>query len=481
MDIKTVAVYSEADKNALHVRLADEAVLIGPPPANQSYLNMDLVIKAAHDTGCDAIHPGYGFLSEKSEFNQKVRDAGLIFIGSDPKPMKLLGSKIESRIIMMNAGIPVIPGMKTHSREFQDFEDKAREMGYPVLIKASEGGGGKGMRVVHKTEDLKSSIEAAMRESLSAFGSDVVFLEKYIESPRHVEIQIAADNHGNAVYLFERECSIQRRHQKVIEESPSIALDPELRKKMGETAVKAVKTAGYNNVGTVEFLLDKNKNFYFLEVNTRIQVEHPITEMVTGIDLVKLQISISNGLELPFEQKDLSQNGHAIECRLYAEDADNNFMPSSGKILFLKEPKGPGVRFDSGIEQGSVVSVFYDPILAKLIVWGKDREEARKRMILALKDTVILGVKTSTGFMTDVLEHSEFINGNTCIDFIDKNIRIENMAKSDLLNPALLAATIASENNHKGSEMRATGNQMKTNGIPNPWQSIGKWEIADPN
>ena len=365
LNIKTVAIYSEADSKALHVQLADEAVCIGPPPANQSYLNMDAVIKAAFDTGCDAIHPGYGFLSEKHEFNQKVRDAGLTFIGSKPEPMRLLGSKVQSRIMMLQAGVPVIPGMKTSSKDIKDYEKTADEMGYPVLIKASDGGGGKGMRVVYKKEDLQPSLDAAMRESLSAFGSDVIFLEKYIESPRHIEFQVAADDYGNAVYLFERECSIQRRHQKIIEETPSTALTPELRKKMGETAVRVIQTSGYNNVGTVEFLLDKNNNFYFLEVNARIQVEHPITEMVTGVDLVKLQIGIASGEKMPFTQEELHQYGHAIECRIYAEDSDNNFMPSSGKILYLKEPKGPGVRYDSGIYQGVEVPIFYDPILAK--------------------------------------------------------------------------------------------------------------------
>ncbi len=474
MDIKTVAVYSEADSSALHVQLADEAVYIGPPPALQSYLNMDAIIKAAKTTKSEAIHPGYGFLAENHEFNQKVKDAGLIFIGPNPVPMKLLGSKVASRVAMIKAGVPVIPGMKSSSKDFAEFEKTANEMGYPVLIKASAGGGGKGMRVVHKKEELKSAVEAAMRESLSAFGSDEVYLEKYIESPRHVEFQVAADNFGNVVYLFERECSIQRRHQKIIEETPSPVMTPELQKKMGETAIKVIKTANYNNIGTVEFLVDKNRNFYFLEVNARIQVEHPVTEMTTGVDLAKLQIHIASGEKLPFRQEDLRQNGHAIECRIYAEDAYSNFMPSSGKILYLKVPLGSGVRYDSGIYQGAEVPVFYDPVLAKLIVWGADREEARKKMLLALKENVILGVKTSIGFMLKCLEHPEFIRGNTFTNFIEKNIKIEKDAEGKLLNYAFLGSAMHHNDNKKNSKtFTAASGEM-----PTPWQTIGSWEIC---
>ncbi|MCX7735173.1 MAG: acetyl-CoA carboxylase biotin carboxylase subunit [Candidatus Kapabacteria bacterium] len=471
LDIKTVAVYSEADRNSLHVLMADEAICIGPPPALQSYLNMDAIINAALETNCDAIHPGYGFLSEKFVFNKKVNEVGLVFIGSSPEPMKLLGSKVESRKTMIEAGVPVIPGMKGSSKDISEYIKLADEIGYPVLIKASDGGGGKGMRVVYNPDDLKPSVESAMRESQSAFGSDIVFLEKYIESPRHVEIQIAADNYGNVVYLFERECSIQRRHQKIIEETPSVALTTELRKKMGETAVRVVKAANYNNLGTVEFLLDKDKNFYFLEVNTRIQVEHPVTEMTTGVDLVKLQIRIAAGEELPFKQEELSQNGHSIECRIYAEDADNNFMPSAGKILLFKEPVGPGIRYDSGVYQGSEVPIYYDPILAKLIVWGKNREEARKRMILALKDNVILGVQTSIRFMLDVLEHPEFIDGNTYTNFIEKNMR-ERSIFDDL--SSIFAVAAYANLNEKPKQVFQISSDM-----PTPWQTIGKWEIAN--
>ncbi|MFC2129965.1 acetyl/propionyl/methylcrotonyl-CoA carboxylase subunit alpha [Bacteroidota bacterium] len=474
MEIGTVAVYSEVDAQALHVQMADEAVCIGPAPALKSYLNQDAVIKAAKDTGCDAIHPGYGFLAENSDFNRKVRKSGLIFIGPDPEPMELLGSKVASRKLMIETGIPVIPGMKGSSKKIEDFEKTAGEMGFPVLIKASAGGGGKGMRVVHNKENLKESVEAAMRESLSAFGSDEVFLEKYIESPRHVEFQIVADNHGNAIYLFERECSIQRRHQKIIEEAPSPVMDPDLQQRMGETAIKVIKAANYNSAGTVEFLVDKNKNFYFLEVNARIQVEHPVTEMTTGIDLVKLQIGIANADKIPYKQEELKQNGHAIECRIYAEDADNNFMPSSGDILFLKEPIGPGIRYDSGIYQGSNISVFYDPVLAKLIVWGKDREEARRRMILALKQNIILGVKTSIAFMIKCLEHPEFIKGNTFTDFIDKNMDMNEEKDVDLINAAFTAAALHQKRNKKTAQVTVSGNGE----MPNPWLTIGSWEIC---
>ncbi len=437
---------------------------------------MDAVIQAAKDSGCDAIHPGYGFLAENPAFNKKVRDAGLVFIGPEPQPMELLGSKVASRKLMLESNVPVIPGMKSSSLKIEDFEKSAAEMGFPVLIKASAGGGGKGMRVVHEMKDLAESVKSAMRESKSAFGSDEVYLEKYIEQPRHVEFQVAADQHGNAIYLFERECSIQRRHQKIIEEAPSTALNPELRKKMGETAVKAIKAANYDNVGTVEFLLDKNKNFYFLEVNTRIQVEHPITEETTGVDLVKLQIGISNGEKLPYTQDSLSQKGHAIECRIYAEDGEKNFLPSSGKILLFRQPLGPGVRYDAGVYQGAEVPVFYDPIMAKLIVWGKDREEARKRMILALKDNVVLGVKTSINFMIRTLEHPEFIKGNTFTNFIETNMTDENHGFTDeIVDMAFAGAAVHSKNNAKNGN----GEVFVQQGVmPSPWQSLGNWEIC---
>lgn len=477
MEIETVAVYSEIDSEALHVQLADESVFIGPSPANESYLDMEKIIDAAKITGCDAIHPGYGFLSENHEFNKKVRDSGLIFIGPNPDSMKLLGSKVASRELLLKEGLPVIPGMKSSSLNIDDFVKTAEEMGYPVLIKASAGGGGKGMRVVNDPEKLAEAVESSMRESKSAFGSDEVYLEKYIESPRHVEFQVAADHHGNAIYLFERECSIQRRHQKIIEEAPSPVMDPELQKRMGETAVKIINAASYDNIGTVEFLVDKDKNFYFLEVNARIQVEHPITEETTGIDLVKLQVNIANNEIMPYKQSDLQQFGHAMECRIYAEDGESNFMPSSGKILFLNQPVGPGIRNDTGITKASEVPVFYDPIMAKLIVRAETREECRKRMIHALKENVQLGVKNSISFMIQCLEHPEFIAGNTFTNFIEKNIETtDGSEKSHLLNIALTAAAI----NHRESRKNTTSSHEDSK-IPTPWQTIGQWEICKNN
>ncbi|MGB9702665.1 MAG: acetyl-CoA carboxylase biotin carboxylase subunit [Candidatus Kapaibacteriota bacterium] len=472
LGIKTVAIYSEIDKNALHTQVADEAVLIGKAPANESYLNQDRIIEAALKTECDAIHPGYGFLSEKYDFNQKVRDSGLIFIGPNPLSMKLLGSKVESRITMIEAGIPVCPGMKGSSKDFEEFEKVAQEIGFPVLVKASDGGGGKGMRIVRELKDLKSSVEAAMRESISSFGSDVIFLEKYIESPRHIEFQVAGDHYGNAIHLFERECSIQRRHQKIIEETPSPILDSELRKKMGETAVKVIKASNYDNVGTVEFLLDKDKNFYFLEVNARIQVEHPITEMTTGVDLLKLQVHISEGKELPFKQEDLVQRGHSLECRIYAEDPDNSFMPSPGKIHFLKEPTGIGVRYDSGITQNSEVSIYYDPILAKLITYGQNREESRIRMINALKENVILGVKTSIPLMIEVLQHKEYISGNISTNFLNDYFSEKIPVNEDETKLALAVAGLTQV------QKKGKVKDNSVNGIQsNPWLEIGKWEL----
>jgi len=373
LGIPSVSVYSEADRKSLHVQMADEAYEIGPPPPSESYLNIPKIIEIAKRAGANAIHPGYGFLAENWQFAKACEDEGIIFIGPNPNAMRLLGNKVESRKEMEKAVIPVIPGMESSSRDFSVFKEEAEKIGYPVLIKAAGGGGGKGMRIIRSSEELIPSLESSMRESKSAFGDDSVYLEKFIEEPRHVEIQVLADNYGNAIHLCERECSVQRRYQKIIEESPSPALDEDLRERMGETAKKVIKHAGYNNAGTVEFLLDKERNFYFLEVNARVQVEHPVTEMVSGIDIVKNQIFIADGEKLKYKQGDIKQRGHAIEGRIYAEDPENNFLPSPGKILYLKEPSGPGIRCDSGIFSGFDVSPLYDPILSKLIVWAEDR------------------------------------------------------------------------------------------------------------
>ncbi len=470
MGIETVAIYSEVDDNALHVRLADKAVLIGPPLPLQSYLNIKKIIDTAKSLQVDAIHPGYGFLAENAEFARRCEQAEIIFIGPTSEAMALLGDKIKSRQTMIAAKIPVIPGMETTAASFDDLAKAAEVIGYPVLLKASAGGGGKGMRIVHSSDELENAMEAGMREAKSAFGDDSVYLEKYIEEPRHVEFQVLADKHGNVIHLFERECSIQRRHQKIVEESPSVALNGELRQKMGETAIRVVTSSGYTNAGTVEFLLDKNKNFYFLEVNARLQVEHPVTEFVTGVDLVKQQIKVASGDRLELCQDDLRQQGHAIECRIYAEDPENNFLPSLGKILFLNEPSGPWIRNDSGIYSGFEVSMYYDPILAKLIVWGENREDARKRMKSALEDYAIIGIKTQVPFLKEVIEHAEFIKGNTATDFIGRYFpKWKGTQQHQKI--ALYAAAINSYENF-GIKPTSSIQQQLT-----PWQTLGQWEI----
>jgi len=436
----SVVVYSEADLNALHVKMADYSVHIGDSIPKESYLNIDKIIKAAIENDCDAIHPGYGFLSENWLFCKRVTESGLIFIGPNYNAMKLLGSKTESRELMEKNNIPLVPGFKSNSNNYDEFLEQAKIIGFPILIKAAAGGGGKGMRIVRKEEDFKHSFEIAKRESLSAFGSDDVYIEKYIENPKHIEFQIAADKFGNIIHLNERECSIQRRHQKIIEESPSMSLDNSLRFKMGETAKKVCLFANYDNLGTVEFLLDKEKNFYFLEVNARIQVEHPITEETTGIDLVKLQLEISEGKKLPYNQEDIITQGHSIECRIYAEDGNNNFMPSSGKILFYKEPKGKGIRFDTGIYEGFEVPIYYDPILAKLIVKGFNREEARLKIIEALKNTVILGISNSIELIVKILESKEFIENEIFTNTLDLKYNSFKRDDDKFLIEALLAA-----------------------------------------
>ncbi len=478
MGISTVAVYSEADRESLHVQMADEAFCIGPAPAVESYLDMDGIIRTAHAARAEAIHPGYGFLAENAEFDRLCEKENIVFIGPNSKALKLVGDKVRSRQTMEKAGVSIIPGMKRIPKDLSEFGSEAKKIGFPVMIKASAGGGGKGMRVVHSPKDLKSGLEAGMREAKSAFGDESVYLEKYIEEPRHVEFQVLADNYGNVVHLYERECSIQRRHQKIVEETPSQALTPELRARMGETAKKVMQVSGYNNAGTVEFLLDKDKNFYFLEVNARLQVEHPVTELTMGVDLVHQQILIASGEKLPFKQEDLSQRGHSIECRIYAEDPLNNFLPSSGKVLFLKEPKGPGVRHDCGIFSGSNVPIYYDPILAKLIVWAEDREMACQRMIHALGDYVILGIKTTIDFLKDVIAHPQFQAGNTTTSFIQKHLDgWEGKKKTEEgLTLALIASAFDNLNKtHAGPGVNRGAVRKETF---SPWQSLGKWRLG---
>jgi acetyl-CoA carboxylase biotin carboxylase subunit len=441
LGISPVAVYSEADRDALHVRLADAAVLLGPPPAAQSYLDMDRVIAAAQETGAEAIHPGYGFLSENAEFARRVAAAGLVFIGPPPGAIAQMGDKAAARALMEKSGVPVVPGA-------QDLPDDkalakaAKAIGYPVLVKAAAGGGGKGMRVVHAPADLAESAAAARREALGAFGDDRLLLEKYLPDARHIEFQILADRHGNTVHLFERECSVQRRHQKVIEETPSPLLDDDLRTEMGAAAVAAARAVDYTNAGTVEFIVDPHtRAFYFLEMNTRLQVEHPITEAVTGLDLARWQIRIAAGEPLPFAQENLHQRGHAIECRLYAEDPAAGFLPAAGRLLVFHPPSGPGVRVDSGVQTGAEVSVHYDPLLAKLIVHAEDRPAALQRMAAALTETVALGLATNREFLQDVLAHPVFLAGEANTRFIEEHL--PDWRPGEIPAAALIAAALA--------------------------------------
>ncbi len=477
LSIRTVAVYSEADQDSLHVQMADEACCIGPAPAGDSYLNMDRIIQVARQAGAEAIHPGYGFLAENANFARRCEKEKIVFIGPNSKALALVGDKVRSRLTMEKAGVPIIPGMKSTAGSISEYKKEARKIGYPVMIKASAGGGGKGMRIACGEEELGPALEAGMREARSAFGDESVYLEKYIEEPRHVEFQVLADNHGNVVHLFERECSIQRRHQKIVEETPSLALDPELRARMGETAKTVMEVSGYNNAGTVEFLLDREKNFYFLEVNARLQVEHPVTELTTGVDLVHRQLHVAAGEKLDFGQESLNQRGHAIECRIYAEDPVNNFLPSSGKILFLKEPRGPGVRHDCGIYSGCDVPIYYDPILAKLIVWAENRELACQRMVRALNDYVILGIKTTIDFLKDVIAHPEFKAGKTTTGFIARNFSGWKGKKrtEEAERLALIAAAFDSLNRTR--PRRGIGPAPAE--LSSPWQTLGRWRLGE--
>lgn len=442
MGINTVAIFSEADRNAPFVRYADEAVCIGPPASSQSYLNMDKILKVCKDLKVDGIHPGYGFLSENSEFAQKVKDSGLTFIGPSPEAMDMMGDKLSAKAAAKKYKIPMVPGSEGAITSVEEGKAIAKKTGFPLLIKASAGGGGKGMRIVEKIEDFEEQMKLAVSEATSAFGDGSVFIEKYVAGPRHIEIQILGDNFGNIVYLFERECSVQRRHQKVIEEAPSSVLTPEIRKQMGECAVNVGKACNYAGAGTVEFLLDENKNFYFLEMNTRLQVEHPVTEMITGLDLVKEQIKVARGEKLSFKQEDLKINGHSVEVRVYAEDPANNFLPDIGKLIKYKIPQGPGVRVDDGFEEGMDIPIYYDPMIAKLVTHGKDREEAIKRMVRAIDDYTINGVETTLKFCKFVLNHKAFVSGNFDTHFINKYFKPEflNEENEDEMNVAAIVA-----------------------------------------
>ncbi len=422
LGIAAVAVYSEADARAPHVREADESVLLGPAPSSESYLKGVAIIAAALKTGAEAIHPGYGFLSEREWFARAVRDAGLVWIGPSAEAIAAMGSKTAARTLAIQAGTPVVPGTTTALRDAEEAADVAERFGYPVLLKAAAGGGGKGMRVVHQRSELASALQAAQREAKNAFGDDAVYVEKYIVGPRHVEIQVLGDQHGTMLHLGERECSIQRRHQKMIEEAPSVAVTPELRARMGTAAVAAARAAGYTNAGTCEFLLDARGDFYFLEMNTRIQVEHPVTELVTGIDLVQWQLRIAAGEKLPFAQEEISPRGWAIECRITSEDPANGFLPSTGLVSYLHLPSGPGVRWDGGIEKGSEITLFYDPMLAKLIVHAPSREQAIARMHRALLELTIDGVDTSRDFHLRMMENGDFRRGDIGIQWLEQHL-----------------------------------------------------------
>ncbi len=472
MGIESVAVYSDVDQKALHVLMADYSYCLGESEPSKSYLNIDKIIDAAKKTGADAIHPGYGFLAENASFAARCEKEGIIFIGPPSRVISDLGDKTIARQIMIKGGVPVTPGMMQTEPDPLVLAREADKIGYPVLIKAAAGGGGKGMRIVKHPEEMQEACAAASSEAASAFGNGAIYLEKYIEKPRHVEFQILADTFGNVIHLLERECSIQRRHQKIIEETPSPGLTPSLREEMGKAAVAAAKASGYVNAGTIEFLLDRDGHFYFLEVNTRLQVEHPITEMVTGIDLVRRQIEVASGKRLSLTQKDVFGRGHAIECRVYAEDPEKGFFPSPGKIRFFQQPTGPGIRNDCGVYSGFEVPVDYDPIISKLIAYAEDREKAIAKMIKALGEYVILGVKTPIPFLIDVLKSEPFAAGETFTDFIEKHFGNWTPGEGDI-DLALISYLM---NEISGKDKTQYQSSSSHEAI-SPWKTLGNWRL----
>jgi len=473
LGIPVVSAYSEVDRSSLHVQLADEAVCIGPAPPLESYLNIDAIIQAAHDAGCDAVHPGYGFLAENADFAEALDKAKIAFIGPSAGVIRTMGSKIESRRIMKKAGVPIVPGTVDGSDDIDAIITEAKRVDGPIFLKASAGGGGKGMRLVTDRKQLPRLVKEAVGEAKSSFGDGTVYIEQRIDAPRHIEFQVLADHHGHVIHLFERECSIQRRHQKLLEETPSVALDDKLRQKMGAAAVKAAQAAGYTNAGTIEFMLDRDGEFYFLEMNTRIQVEHPVTEMTTGIDLVKWQIRIAQGEVLTLQQKGISARGHAIECRIYAEDPRNQFLPSCGVIEYLREPWGPGIRNDSGIYQGWEVSPYYDPILSKLVTYGETREAARRKMLQALDEYVVHGIHTTIELHQRILESKPFIQGQTDTGFLDAHLVGWFADKKELPDEAFIAAALAQT--VMGTSTNSSGRAAR---METPWQRVGRWEIG---
>jgi len=471
LGVRAVAIYSEADAESLHVRMADEAVCVGPAASNQSYLKIETIVAAAKEVNAEAIHPGYGFLAESAEFARAVNEAGLVFIGPSPEAMEIMGSKTSARRAAVEAGVAIVPGTVEPLASFEDASATAQKFGYPVMLKAAAGGGGKGMRLVAASSELRSAFETAKAEAAAAFGDSSLYLEKAVERPRHIEIQIFGDTHGNLVHLGERECSIQRRHQKVIEECPSPINDPDLRRRMGEAAVKIGRAVNYTGAGTVEFLFsDTTHEFYFLEMNTRLQVEHPVTELVTGRDLVREQFRVATGEPLSFTQEDVDWQGHAIECRIYAEDPANNFFPSPGTITHLREPAGPGVRVDSGVTRLSEVSIYYDPMIAKLAVWGRTRDEAIDRLKRALDEYEVSGITTTLSFFRKVVTDEEFISGRLDTGFITRfnerraSLEVKNQVESDL---AVIAAALS-------YALRQQQSAPQTSVVKSRWKIAGR-------
>jgi acetyl-CoA carboxylase biotin carboxylase subunit len=475
MGIQTVAVYSDVDRDALHVRFADEAYHCGPPPARESYLRMERLIEIARHSGAEGVHPGYGFLAENGEFADRCAAAGIVFIGPRGEVMRSMGDKVTARRTMQKAGVPIVPGT-TEALSDEEASAFARKIGFPVMVKASAGGGGKGMRLVREEAELTGALARARSEAKSSFGDDSLYVEKFVEEPRHIEIQVLADSHGNTVHLFERECSIQRRHQKVIEEAPGNGITPELRERMGKAAVAAAQAVGYLGAGTCEFLVDAHGDFYFLEMNTRVQVEHAITEAVTGVDIVKAMIRAAAGEPLGIQQGDLRIHGHAIEARIYAEDPDQNFVPSPGEIAVYRPPGGIGIRVDSGVYQGATVTVFYDPMVAKLISWGADRGEAIDRMSRALQEFVVKGIKTSVPFHQKVLRHPVFLTGRYDTGFIDAQMGGgkggPEADDEETRRVAFMAAAIAAYRRDKERAIRAA--TAPRSGGTDPWKSFGR-------
>lgn len=475
MGLSAVAVFSAADRHALHVRMADEAYPIGPAAASESYLNIAKVLDAARRSGAHAIHPGYGFLSENAAFAEACEQAGVKFIGPSAKSMRIMGSKTSARQAMAAAGVPFVPGSEKGLSQ-KEASEVASKVGYPVMLKAAAGGGGKGMRLVRTAQELESAYQAAGSEAERAFGNGEVYIEKFIERPRHIEVQVFADEHGNTVYLGERECSLQRRHQKVVEEAPSPIVDAEMRRKMGETAVQVARSAGYTNAGTVEFLVDPERNFFFLEMNTRLQVEHPVTEMVTGLDLVQLQLRVAQGERLPFTQEQVALRGHAIECRIYAEDPDNNFFPSPGVITRLVSPSGPGIRLDSGVMEGWSVPLEYDPLLAKLIAYAPTRDEAIARLLRALEEYYVGGIKTNLGLFRRILRDQDFRAGDMDTGLLDRMLasRGQSVPANGEARLAAVAAALFARNG------TPAGNGSKAPDSNGSWKKKAREESLRP-